>query len=203
MEGVKKDTIGGFNTFVRGQKKLPGRASLTLVQFDSVGIDTVYEGLSVKSVPALVLEPRGGTPLLDAIGDTIGKTKHRLLKQRRKIDQVVFVIITDGEENASRKFTKKQILDLVNESAEDLKWEFVYLGANQDAIKEGSMIGIRHSFGYIASPIHTTRLWEAVDNSVSTYRGTGEFAVSAVYQAGIISTSAPGFINGSKGKYTY
>ncbi len=110
-------------------------AFLTLVQFDSVGIDTVLESKPIRDVPALseaTYEPRGGTPLLDALGQTINRTGSALsaIPESVRPDKVVFVIITDGQENASQTFTKEQIQGMIELQEGTYKWNFVYLGAN-------------------------------------------------------------------------
>jgi len=169
MASVLNDTIHGFNYFTNQQKKLKGKANLTLVQFDSVGIDTILDAVPIKHVPSLILIPRGNTPLLDAIGGTIERTKTRFLRKRGKQpDKVLFVIVTDGEENASRKFTKSDINKLIGEASKELDWQFIYLGANQDAIKEGSTMGINYSYNY--NPYNTGLLWATLSDSVVTYR---------------------------------
>jgi len=183
MESIKEDTEGGFNSFVRKQKEEKGRANLTLVQFDSVGIDTVYEGMPLKHVPNLSLEPRGMTPLLDAIGDTMRKTLRRI-KNSRGERNVLFVIITDGLENRSKKWTRKEVCDEIEYLEDQWGWDFVYLGANQDAIGEARTLGIKADFAmdYIASPKGAGVMWDTLSKSVSVYR-SAPISVNCLFTA--------------------
>src|SRR5580765_28629 len=113
MSSIKKEMEGGFDQFVKEQRAVPGICVLTLVQFDSQGIDTVHEAKPIADVPALDLAPRGLTPLLDAVGQTITKTKARW--DAKKFSKLLFLVITDGQENASREFKKDQIKKLVED----------------------------------------------------------------------------------------
>ena len=137
MSAICSDAIGGFNNFIREQKKLPGKANLTLAQFDNE-YEIVHEHVPLKDVPELTDEtyhPRATTALLDAIGRTIVKA------DELKTKQVSFVILTDGCENASREYNRSQIFDLIKNRTES-GWQFVFLAANQDAIQAGGDIGI-------------------------------------------------------------
>lgn len=142
MEACAADTRGGFDTFIAEQKKAPGTASLTLAQFDNL-YEVVHDFADIQSIPPLVFVPRGNTALLDAIGRTITATGARLadLAEDARPEHVIFVIITDGEENASREFTRDQIMKMIAHQRDAYKWEFVFLGANQDAIQAGSAMG--------------------------------------------------------------
>jgi hypothetical protein len=135
MHTCYEDTLGGFNHFVEQQKKTnpDGSMSLTLFAHD---YHIVYEDKSINDIVNLDEEtyfPRGQTALLDAIGTTIKKSKNKT--------KHTVVILTDGEENASRVYTKGHINDLI-EMKRQMGWEFVFLGANQDAIQTGHMLGI-------------------------------------------------------------
>ena len=143
MASVADDTRGGFDTFVADQKKAPGEAVLTLVQFDDT-YEFVYNARPIRDIGKLEFVPRGSTALLDAIGRAINETGDRLRKMREsdRPGKVVFVIITDGQENASHEFTKAKVNDMISHQRNQYKWEFVFLGANQDAIQEASAIGI-------------------------------------------------------------
>ena len=139
MESIKNATINGFNTFLSEQKETNGKVRLSLAQFNH-GYQLLYEGIKIKKAPQLnseSFEPEGLTALLDAIGKTIKLTCERIknLDKKKQPSNVVIVIITDGLENNSRKFTRKQIFQLI-EKMQSKQWEFVFLGANQDAIQE-------------------------------------------------------------------
>ena len=148
MGVVKDETISGFNHFLKEQKSAGDAATLTLVQFDSEGIDTVFNAKPIKDVPDLTpetYEPRSWTPLLDALGKSINDTGAHLrnTNESERPDKVVFVIITDGQENASREFTRTRIKEMIDHQTDVYKWQFVYLGANQDAFAEARGMGVR------------------------------------------------------------
>lgn len=180
MESVKKDAIGGFNSFIDVQKKVPGDAALTLILFDTI-YEVCYEGKNIKDVPNLndsSYTPCGCTALLDALGKTINSVGARLSKtlEQDRPSKVIFVILTDGEENSSREFTKKQINDMITHQKDVYKWEFIYLAANQDAIHEASYIGIKASnaFNYVGTAQGTRDVYNVMANTVSNYRSTGD-----------------------------
>ena len=139
MQDCRSDTIGGFNAFIEEQKKVKADVcTMTLVQFDHE-ILTVFEDRPIAEVVELTTEtfvPRGNTALLDAIGTTIKVT------DAKKLDgNIVFAIMTDGHENASRTYTSPHIKDLITER-EKGNWSFVFLAANQDAITSAAHLGI-------------------------------------------------------------
>jgi hypothetical protein len=133
MESCWDDTIGGYNALIKEQAAFGG--TMTLVQFDHEYIVT-YENKPIGEVEPLTREtytPRGATALLDAIGQAIKESKGGA--------STTFIILTDGMENASKKYTKAHIKDLIFERQKD-GWQFLYLGANQDAFAEAGSMGI-------------------------------------------------------------
>lgn len=133
MDICRDDTIGGYNSFVSDQKEFGG--AMTLIQFDHE-YEVTYKQKNIGDVDPLTREtfhPRGATALLDAIGNTI--------KTWTSSGTPTVIILTDGEENASRKYTKAHIKDLIEQKTKD-GWTFVYLGANQDAFAEAGSLGI-------------------------------------------------------------
>lgn len=147
MQSLRTDTIGGFNRFLEDQQTVPGKATMTLVQFDTMGIDTMQNATDIKSVPKLSMEtyvPRDGTPLYDAIGKTIEETG-AFLKNTSESDRpakVVFVVMTDGMENASTKFDLKRVREMIEHQKTAYKWEFVFMGANIDSYAVGGSVGV-------------------------------------------------------------
>jgi len=144
MAGLERDTIGGFNSFIEMQCKLPGRIRLTTVLFDNQ-YEVLWEG--IDATKAKLTEEnyfvRGSTALLDAIGKTIANVNERLLEdQNTAPNQVIFVITTDGMENASKEFTHKNIKKMINYQKAQHDWKFVFMGANMDVIEEAKSIGI-------------------------------------------------------------
>ena len=158
MEPIRDDTIGGFNRFVEDQKLGPGECLMTLVQFDSQEpFEMVYRAVSVKDVKPITREtyvPRAATPLLDAIGRGINDTGKRLseVEEAERPGKVIFVVITDGLENASKEFKKATIKEMVERQREVYKWEFVFLGANMDAIQEGQAMGMAAAASLTVTP---------------------------------------------------
>lgn len=152
MFSIKGDTIGGFNQFVDEQKGVSGDVRMSLVQFDDE-YEVVFEDVGIKKVKDLngtTYEPRGMTALLGAIGKTVTdrKAAYKKLKKKYRPGKVAVVILTDGIENASnhaewsRPFADVQkIHDLVTQQR-DKGWEFIFLGANMDAIATATSFGM-------------------------------------------------------------
>lgn len=144
MGRLKDDTIGGFNSFVESQKD-DTKTTLTTVLFD-YSCKTLHDGLDVYEVEEMTNKDYitgGGTAMLDAIGETINTVQYRHDDMGdAKPDNVLFVITTDGEENSSRKFTKADIERMIKHQTSGHGWEFIFLGANMDAVKEATSIGI-------------------------------------------------------------
>lgn len=176
MASVVNDTVGGFNSFVEEQKKQEGNARLTLVQFDTQ-YEMVHNGLDIQKVPSLEFSPRGGTALLDAIGRAINDTGARLrsLPEKERPDKVIFVIITDGEENSSREFGHARIRDMIKHQSDKYSWEFVFLGANQDSFAVGGNIGI--TIGNILNYTNDSRgvnhVYSSVSKGITRHRSGG------------------------------
>ncbi len=149
MESIRHDTIGGFNAFLQGQKAAPGTATLTLVQFDSqdpyeVVHNFVPIALAAELTPATYV-PRASTPLYDALGRGILDLERSLtlLVPEQRPGHVIFVVITDGQENASREFTREQVQKMIHEKQEADGWDFVFLSADLSAIDDAVDIGVR------------------------------------------------------------
>lgn len=149
MAHLEEDTIGGFNTFLKTQKELPGEADMTLVLFDDK-YEVIHDCKPLAEVPDLDSKTyfaRGRTALLDAIGRTIKTMGARFaaMDEADRPCKVILTIITDGYENASREYTRDQVLALLKEHQEKYSWEVLYFGANQDAIAVGRDIGVSAS----------------------------------------------------------
>ncbi len=177
MQSIKADTIGGFNAFLDQQKETPGDATITLAQFDNV-YEVVYRAIPLQKAPDLndkTFVPRASTALLDAIGRTINETGVRLANMQEcdRPSHVIFVILTDGEENSSREFTAQHINQLIRHQRETYKWEFVFLGANQDAITTANELGMSagQAITYAASPQGTKAAFKSMSRNLSRFRG--------------------------------
>lgn len=148
MAPIANDVIGGFNTFIDEQIRNGADARMTIVQFDSQDPqDVTIWGAPLPEITHLdsqTFEPRGGTPLLDATGLLIGRT---MVDQSARIaaglqaEDIIFVTITDGEENQSREFNLAQIRDLIEKRTQD-GWSFIYLSAGIDAYADAAQMGI-------------------------------------------------------------
>lgn len=179
MSSLRNDTIGGVNTFLAEQKAQPGEATVTLIQFDHE-YQQVYDALPVKLVLPLTVKtyvPRGGTALLDAIGRAVTETGVRLaaLPEDSRPMQVIFLIQTDGQENASRVYTSARIKDMITHQRDKYAWEFVFLGANQDAFLTAESYGMSagNAQKYAASAAGTNQVWAAASAGMSNYRSAG------------------------------
>jgi hypothetical protein len=171
MQSVRQDTIGGFNAFLGEQRKLPGQCTVSMVQFDDQ-YEPLYSGKPVQDAPPLSADnfvPRGMTALLDAIGRTINETGRRLaaMPEAHRPGKVLFVILTDGGENSSKEFTRQQVFDMIGHQKSVYSWDFVFLGANQDAISVGRSLNIADgsAMTYAANPVGT----QAAFASASAY----------------------------------
>ena len=182
MQSIKNETISGFNSFVNEQRKLDYHSSLTLVQFDDrYQID--YESVDIKKVQELNTDtfvPRGLTALLDAIGKTIKTTRDRYSKLVKNDlpDKTIFVIITDGQENNSTKYNRKRIFKKIRKMEKEHNWEFVFLGANQDAISEANNYGInaKRAMTYAADKVGTTDMFFSLSANIEeSLENGGEF----------------------------
>ena len=146
MEDAVSDTIGGFNSMIKKQQKESPNALVTTVLFDDK-IEILHDRVKIEDVPTLTEKEyyaRGCTSLLDAVGSTI-KHISNIHKYARKDDvpaKTLFVITTDGYENSSREYTFQKVKKMIEKQREKYGWEFLFLGANIDAIAEASKIGI-------------------------------------------------------------
>ncbi len=176
MESVKSDTIGGFNSFLGEQQKVEGEAALSLVQFDDQ-YEVVYSDRDINLADKLTVEtfvPRGMTALYDAIGRTINAVGERLsgLPETDRPDKVLIVILTDGEENSSQEFRAATIGEMIKHQRDVYKWEFMFIGANQDAVLSASEIGIpvQAALTYAANAEGTQAAFGSVAQKVADYR---------------------------------
>lgn len=175
MGSIKSDMEQGLKDFVAEQKKQPGRATFTLAKFDDdyeLGPDFV--DINNVEEQDLSLHPRGCTALLDAIGKTVSHTGKQLrnLMEYERPGKVIIVVITDGMENASKKFTQQQVFDMIKHQEQVYSWEFVFLGANQDAIATGKMYGFdgKKAMTYGATKLGTQNMMKSVAMNVSCVR---------------------------------
>ncbi len=184
MFGLESDTIGGFNSMLSKQKRISDEAILSLILFND-DIEIVYQNTPIDNVKDLTIrdyQTGGCTALLDAIGITISKIEnfYQKLSKEELPEKTVVIIITDGYENASREYSLSQIKSLVERKKLKNNWEFIFLGANIDAINTAESFGINSNraanfhndsrgiqanFGALSEAIASTRFGNSIDDS--------------------------------------
>jgi uncharacterized protein YegL len=146
MAGLEDDTIKGFNSLMNKQRNEVGEAIITTVLFDH-SYELLHDRINLKSIRNITDKEyyvRGSTALLDAIGYTIDKIGNvqKVTQEEHRADKVLFVITTDGMENSSRKFNYKMIKQMIENQKRKYNWEFIFMGANMDAISVANTFGI-------------------------------------------------------------
>lgn len=176
MCGLESDTIGGFNSMIAKQKKEDGEANVTTVLFDDK-VEIIHDRFNLKQVKELTDEEyyvRGSTALLDAIGSSIQKeiNVQRHLPEDERAEKVIFVIITDGYENSSMEYKKKDIKKMIEYEKDKYGWEFMFMGANIDAVSEAGELGISASraVDYCADSIGTKLNYSVVGEAMVKMR---------------------------------
>ena len=148
MRGLEKDTIGGFNGMIEKQKKEEGEVLVSAVLFDDVS-EVIYDRVDISEITEMTEEQyfvRGCTALLDAVGGAINyiKTVRKGMRKEDKPEKTIFIITTDGMENASKQYTYEKVKQMI-EKRQAKNWEFIFLGANIDAAAEAGRMGIKAS----------------------------------------------------------
>ena len=176
MAGLESDTIGGFNGMLAKQKKEEGDAQVTTVLFDDA-YEVLHDQADIQKVRPITGKEyfvRGCTALLDAVGKTIMKIKHEQKEadEDEKADKVLFVITTDGYENASKEYSYEKIKKMITKQQEKHGWEFLFLGANIDAVAEAERVGIKadRAVSYCADSLGTDMNFTAVNNVACAVR---------------------------------
>ena len=176
MAGLEDDTIGGFNGMLEKQQREDGEAVVSTVLFDHVS-EVIHDRVPLERVPRLTREEyhvRGTTALLDAVGGAIRHIAnvHKYAREEDRPERTLFVITTDGMENASRRYDYRRVKELISRQKEKYGWEFLFLGANIDAAKEAARFGIsaENAANYHADREGTAVLYEAVSEAVCAFR---------------------------------
>ena len=176
MSGLESDTIGGYNAMLEKQKKEAGEATVTTVLFDDK-YELLHDRIDLKGIAPITDREyyvRGCTALLDAIGKTIQKIANvqKHTSPENRADKVLFVITTDGMENASREYTYDRVRKMIEHEQEKYSWEFLFLGANIDAAKEAARFGITEdrAANYHADRQGTAVIYEAMSEAVCNVR---------------------------------
>lgn len=179
MQSICADAEGGVNRFITEQREATEkgeRCTVTLAEFDT-DFDVVYENKDIFEIPdpAYKLRPRGMTALLDSLGKLINSTGEYLggLPENSRPATVLFIITTDGYENASKEFTREQIREMITRQQDHYSWKFIYLGANQDAITEAGSLGIPQgsTINYNSTPQSTQSVYSSLSGYTTTLRG--------------------------------
>jgi uncharacterized protein YegL len=179
MCGLEKDTIGGFNSMLEKQKAVDGECIITTVLFDN-NYELLHDRIDIRAVNPITekeYQVGGSTALLDAIGRTIHKigNAQKNTTDDYRAEKVMFVIITDGEENASREYSAEKVKSLIERQKANYGWEFIFLGANIDAIQTAGRFGITpdRAVDYISDSRGTQLNFKVMSATVAKYRESG------------------------------
>ncbi len=177
MAGLESDTIGGYNAMLKKQKAGAGEATVTTVLFDDQ-YELLHDRIDIRGITPITEKDyyvRGSTALLDALGRTISKigNAQRHTSDELRAEKVLFVITTDGMENASREYDYARIRHMVERQQQKYGWEFIFLGANIDAFDTAGRMGIRpdRTANYHADSVGTATNFMAVSEAVTQIRG--------------------------------
>lgn len=176
MAGLESDTLGGFNSMLKKQKNKEGEAKITTILFNNT-TSIIHDRFDIEDVSPLTEDDYfagGSTALLDAVGNAIKKVENiqNRLPASKKSDKVMFVIITDGLENASRQYSYHKIKQMIESTKESMGWEYIFLGANIDAVDVAGSIGIRgdRAANYHADARGLRKSYSTVNDAVSSMR---------------------------------
>ena len=178
MAGLEKDTIGGFNAMMEKQKKEPGEALISTVLFDN-NTQVIHDRVPLERMEPLTEKEyfvRGSTALLDAVGGAIHHigNVHKYAREEDRPEKTLFVITTDGMENASRLYSYDRVRAMIQRQQEKYGWEFLFLGANIDAAEEAGRFGIRPEYAadYRADSQGTEVIYASICEAVHQVRGS-------------------------------
>ena len=182
MGGLEKDTIGGFNSLIEKQKKEEGEAYVSTVLFDN-DVEVLYDRIPLNKIEPMNEKQyyvRGCTALLDALGGAIHHIGniHKYAREEDVPEHTIFVITTDGMENASHEYTRKKVKEMVEKQQKKYGWEFVFLGANIDAISTAESYGIPQYMAaeYEADSRGTEKMFKCVSEKVAMCRANKQEA---------------------------
>ena len=176
MSGLESDTIGGFNANIETHKKVGGDVRVTTALFDN-NYELLHDRIDIQAISLITTEQYqvgGMTALLDAIGETIHKIRkvQKQTAEEFRAEKVIFVIITDGQENSSQEYKHADIKKLIEHQQKKYGWEFLFLGANIDAFDEARNLGIPidHALNYVADRAGVGFAWASVGASTAMLR---------------------------------
>jgi hypothetical protein len=171
MQSIKSDVIGGFDAFLTEQRAADGDCRVTLAQFDNE-YEVVYRSVPLSDVPPLELNPRNSTALLDSMGKLITDTAAEIdaLTEDDKPGSVIVAIMTDGMENASSEWRRPDVKALVEQQTNQFAWEFLYMGADQDAVEVGKDLGVKAEQAITYGRGRSREAMIAASGNVRSYR---------------------------------
>ena len=176
MSGLEADTIGGFNSMIEKQKKADGEAIISTVLFDNVS-EVIHDRADIRSIQPMTEDDytvRGCTALLDAIGGAVHHigNVHKYARAEDVPEHTLFVITTDGMENASRRYDSETVKKMIERQKEKYGWEFLFLGANIDAVETARSVGISkdRAVNYRSDREGTALNYEVVSEAISAVR---------------------------------
>ena len=176
MAGLESDTIGGFNSTIGKQKREEGEALVSTILFSNDST-VVHDRVDIQKIPAMTREDYyvgGCTALIDAIGGAIRhiRTVHKYIREEDRPEHTLFVITTDGYENASTRYSSDEVKKMIEQQKEAAGWEFVFMGANIDAVETAKRFGIdsEHSVNYVADSTGTIYTASMISEAASAVR---------------------------------
>jgi len=179
MDSCLSATIEGFNRFLSDQKKVEGKCTITQVQFDDQ-YEIHYHYSEIETVPFINREtyiPRGGTALIDAMGKSINRLGQELAAKPEHLrpSKIIVLIQTDGQENASREFSRAAVFEMIKRQQDKYNWDFIFAGTNQDAIGVAASYGIptRSAIYYSNTAYGTSNAWASVSSNIADSRTYG------------------------------
>ncbi len=179
MTGLESDTIGGYNAMLKKQQAVDGECRITTLLFDNT-FELLHDRIDIKAVSEMTdkeYQVGGTTALIDAIGMSLHKIDNaqKHTAEEYRAEKVIFVIITDGEENSSREYSTAQVKDMINKRKKDNGWEFIFLGANIDAVGTAGTFGIGadRAVDYIADSEGTSLNFAIMSKTVANFREQG------------------------------
>jgi uncharacterized protein YegL len=178
MQHLTGETIGGYNSFIAEQKNLSGEANLTTVLFDD-NYQVLHNRVNLRNVSQITNKEyfaRGSTALFDALGKTINNIGKKLrdTPEKDRPGKVIFFIITDGYENASKEFSEAEIKKMIELQRNKYSWEFIFFGANIDSAAVGDSIGIKNAYNYTADEECAPLLFNALSKAILNFRKTAD-----------------------------
>ena len=193
MSGLEGDTIGGFNSMIGKQKKEPGGCLVSTVLFDNES-QVIHDRVPLENVPRLTEKEyfvRGCTALLDAVGGAIHHIGniHKYARPEDRPEKTMFVITTDGLENASRRYGYDKVKAMIERQKEKYGWEFIFLGANIDAAKEAARFGISadRAVRYQSDSVGTALNYDVISEAVSRVRACPSAPLAASWKDRIVA----------------